>query len=133
VVQGRAQFSGRSSLKTWWFGVIRFTAREERRRTLVRDKLHLRLLFQAASPAPDPASPARQLEVDEQATLLRTALNRLPQRQAEVLHLVFYQDLSLSAVAEVLGISIGSVRQHYDRGKNRLRELLPSHETISSS
>jgi RNA polymerase sigma-70 factor (ECF subfamily) len=64
------------------------------------------------------------IELDEEAARLRHALNQLSSRQAEVLHLVFYQELPLTAVADVIGISVGSVRQHYERGKARLRELL---------
>ena len=52
------------------------------------------------------------------------ALAELPARQRETLHLVFYQDLSLSEAAEVMSISIGSVRRHYERGKKRVREAL---------
>jgi RNA polymerase sigma-70 factor (ECF subfamily) len=41
-----------------------------------------------------------------------------------VLHLVFYQDLSISEAAVIMGVSLGSARTHYERGKARLRELL---------
>jgi RNA polymerase sigma-70 factor (ECF subfamily) len=124
VAEGRAVPAGRSSFKTWWFGVIRFTAREEFRRQRSREALSLRFWHGLPSVESAPATPPIQVELDEQATRLREALRQLPARQAEVLHLVFYQDLSLSAVASVLGISLGSVRQHYDRGKTRLRSLL---------
>lgn len=126
LAQGRAVFAGRSSLKTWWFGVIRFTAKEEARRSRCRDSLILRLWYGAAGTPPRPVVPSHQMEVDEQTARLRTALSQLPTRQAEVLHLVFYQDLSLSVAAAVLGISTGSARQHYERGKARLRSLLTS-------
>ena len=66
------------------------------------------------------------LELDESARELRNCLSRLPARQAEVLHLVFYQDLSLAGAAEIMGVSLGSARTHYERGKARLRELLPA-------
>src|SRR4051794_18515688 len=36
VLDGRARFDGKSSLKTWLFGVIRMTAREHRRWSVVR-------------------------------------------------------------------------------------------------
>jgi DNA-directed RNA polymerase specialized sigma24 family protein len=48
----------------------------------------------------------------------------LSPRQREVLHLVFYQDLTIAAAAGVLNISIGSARVHYERGKAQLRRLL---------
>jgi RNA polymerase sigma-70 factor (ECF subfamily) len=40
------------------------------------------------------------------------------------LHLVFYQDLTIAAAADVLGISLGSARVHYERGKAQLRRHL---------
>ena len=125
LAQQRAQHDGRSSFKTWWFGVIRFTAHEEFRRLRYRESLLGRLLLKLSGPEHDPRpSPARQLELDERAAELRRCLGQLPARQAEVLHLVFYQDLTLNEAANVMRVSIGSVRQHYERGKARLRTLL---------
>lgn len=126
LAQGRLRHSGRSSLKTWWFGVIRFTAKEHARQNRREDALLLRFWQGwAGSPRREP-SPSHQMELDEEASRLRDAMRQLPARQAEVLHLVFYQDLSVSAAATVLGISTGSARQHYERGKARLRSLLTS-------
>ncbi|MCC6242522.1 MAG: RNA polymerase sigma factor [Gemmatimonadaceae bacterium] len=119
LFSGRAVFDGRSTLRTWWFGVIRFTALELRRhsdRPLsiadVRDTM--------TTPA---HADAAVLDA-ESGTLLRQALTRLPERQREVLHLVFYQGLSVTEAAQVLELSVGSARVHYDRGKKRLREWL---------
>jgi DNA-directed RNA polymerase specialized sigma24 family protein len=41
-----------------------------------------------------------------------------------VLHLVFYQDFSLSEAAQAMGISLGSTRTHYERAKATLRRRL---------
>lgn len=125
LAQGRIRHGGTSSFKTWWFGVIRLTAHEEFRRQRYRESLLGKLWLQLSGDSHDPRpTPARQMELAEQTLQLRSALDQLPARQAEVLHLVFYQDLSLSEAAAVMKIGLGSVRQHYERGKARLRTLL---------
>ncbi len=122
VLDGRARFDGRSSLKTWLFAVIRHTAAERRRRQWLLDLIPARLLrFPAPAPAPDPESLADASEANAQ---LRAALRKLSARQRELLHLTFYQDVTIEEAAAVLGISVGSARTHYHRGKARLRRLL---------
>ncbi len=131
VIEGRACYSGAASLKTWWFGVIRFTAKEEQRRRRFREFLVLRWKQLGADEARIFNKEVHQTERDEAAAQLRAALRQLPARQAEVLHLVFYQDLSLSEAAVVMQVSLGSVRTHYERGKARLRGLLSNTRTTS--
>jgi RNA polymerase sigma-70 factor (ECF subfamily) len=72
--------------------------------------------------------PGTLLEQSETQAQFLQALDKLPQRQREVLHLVFYEDLSLREAATVMRVTIGSTRRHYDRGKKRLRELLEDEE-----
>lgn len=56
---------------------------------------------------------------------LREALATLSPRQRAVLVLRYYDDLTEPATAEVLGISVGTVKSHARDGLARLRELLP--------
>jgi RNA polymerase sigma factor (sigma-70 family) len=49
-------------------------------------------------------------------------LDPLPKRQRQVLALRFLGDLTDSEIADSLGISIGSVKQHVSRGLERLRQ-----------
>jgi RNA polymerase sigma-70 factor (ECF subfamily) len=129
VLSGRARFDGRASEKTWLFSVIRLTAADHRRER-VRERVR-RAFFRERAPAPAPVrDPETMASESEAAGLLREALAALSPRQREVLHLVFYQGLTLDQAAEVLGVSPGAVRTHYDRGKSRLRELLPQ-EVVS--
>jgi len=129
ILEGKARYRGESSLKTWLFAVIRKTAIGEYRKRLVRS-----LVFLGSSERHDtgvsPAdAPTTLLEKSELQKQFRVALAKLPARQREALHLVFYEDLSLSEAANVMGISIGSARQHYERGKKHLREWLSHTET----
>jgi RNA polymerase sigma-70 factor (ECF subfamily) len=124
ILEGKARFRGEASLKTWLFAVIRKTAVSEHRRSLLR---RLRLMAdsaQASEPASSYEAPTASFERSETQTHFQNALKSLPARQREALHLVFYEDLSLREVAEVMRVSIGSARQHYERGKKRLRESL---------
>jgi RNA polymerase sigma-70 factor (ECF subfamily) len=122
ILEGRARFDGRSSLRTWLFGVIRRTAAEARRRRTWRLLRFLPLGEGDHAPAPSSADTA-SLEA-EQRTLLTRALDALPARQRDVLLLVFYHDRTVDEAAAILGIGAGSARTHYARGKQRLRTLL---------
>jgi RNA polymerase sigma-70 factor (ECF subfamily) len=131
-LQGRLRHDGTGSVKAWWLEVIRWTAREEwRRRTRSEGRLAawLRSWFaDGEEPADTHPHPARQVELDEEAKHLRGLLARLPARQAEVLHLVFYEHLSIAEAASVMRVGLGSARTHYERGKRRLRELIEPEE-----
>ena len=91
---------GRSSLRTWFFSVVRRTAWEQRRRLWVREFLLARWSRQTAlEPAREPDEALRS---SEESHALRQALAALPTRQREVLHLVFYQELTIEEAAKVL-------------------------------
>jgi RNA polymerase sigma-70 factor (ECF subfamily) len=130
VISGQACFRGRSSFKTWLFGVIRNTALEVGRRSRRRDERTLRLVtedLEDLSQEPPDQAAARA----ETADALVRAMKGLSERQREVLHLVFYQGMSIAEAAGVMGISIGSARTHYHRGKERLKELLGEEESVA--
>jgi RNA polymerase sigma-70 factor, ECF subfamily len=116
VLSGKAVFDGKSAFKTWLFAVIRKTAAQEYRIELLQ---RLRLSRLPRMPAPDPPMPRHGVELQ-----LRDALAKLPARQREVLQLVFYHDLSIAEAAGVMGVSLGSARTHYERGKKQLRRRL---------
>jgi RNA polymerase sigma factor (sigma-70 family) len=123
VVDGRARFEGRAAFRTWLFGVIRRTAAEHRRRDVMRRVLPLTWLDGRPEGRARDDLPHALIR-SEEASRLVAALAQLPKRQREVLHLVFYEDLSIADAAEVLAISLGAARTHYDRGKRGLRKLL---------
>lgn len=123
VLDGRARFDGRSSPRTWLFAVIRRIAAGRRRQRWLRGLALGRWLDGRPKPSP-PASPESVLGASQDTRALREAVAALPERQRQVLHLVFYQDLTLEEASQVLGISVGSARTHYHRGKQSLRGRL---------
>ena len=124
ILEGKARFRGESSLKTWLFAVIHKTAVGERRKNLLR-KLRLVSKSQGEADTIAPTErPDEAVERSETQTRFQRALDQLPIRQRQTLHLVFYQDLSLREAADVMDISVGSARRHYERGKQRMRESL---------
>jgi RNA polymerase sigma-70 factor (ECF subfamily) len=127
VLEGGAHFEGRAALRTWFFSVVRRTAWEQRRRRWARELLLGRWLTQQPALAPHPA-PDEALRSSEESHALLRMLAKLPARQREVLHLVFYQDLTIEEAAKVLNISLGTARIHFERGKTRLRSLLAQEE-----
>ena len=122
VLEGSATFDGRSSFRSWLFGVVRLTALERHRRSAVRDRL-LRLWFVPGNEAQAPG-PEVEIEYSTRSKQLLDGLNRLSRRQAEVLQLAFYHDMTLEEIARVLDLSIGSARTHYARGKQNLARML---------
>ena len=126
VLDGRAQYDGRSSFRTWLFGVIRRTALSERRKAWLRGLL---LHREAESLRPEAASASdERAEQDSRRDALVLALGRIAARQREVLQLVFYHELTVEEAAVAMGVSAGSARTHYARGKARLASLLGNSE-----
>lgn len=111
ILEGKAVYHEKSSLKTWLFSVIKFTAAESKR------KENLTATWDEVGEYVD-------IEEDGPQDTHEELIMLLPRRQQEVLLLVFYHNLTLEKAAEVMEISLGSVRTHYDRGKKNLKEII---------
>jgi RNA polymerase sigma factor (sigma-70 family) len=124
ILEGKARYRGESNLKTWLFAVIRKTALTAQRKSLLRALKSKARSNHATERTSFVGEPAAEFERSEVRERFQRALECLPARQREALHLVFYEDLSVREAADVMCVSIGTARQHYERGKKRLRELL---------
>jgi RNA polymerase sigma-70 factor (sigma-E family) len=97
-----------------------------RRRSVVREDSHGEL----PDPTQGPGSPSGERgtgpmrQVDDRL-LLRAALARLAPRQRAVLVCRYVEDLDERATAQMLGISVGTVRSTAHRALARLRVLAP--------
>ena len=124
VLDGSARFGGRSAFRTWLFGVIRHTASERRRALAMRSFFLDRWRGASRHETRPTEDPLALLIRDAESRALLGAMSHLSARQRDLLHLVFYQDLSIEEAAAVIGLRLGTARTHYERGKARLRVLL---------
>jgi RNA polymerase sigma factor (sigma-70 family) len=118
VLSGRARYDARSSFKTFLFGIIRLSALERRRWRFFRGRVV------TVAEHEDTAAPSGPIVDRETAEALARALGALPARQREVLHLVFYEELTIAEAGAVMKVSLGTARVHYERGKAELRTRL---------
>lgn len=115
-----ASFESRSKVKTWLLVIARNRAiNTYRKRRLpvidISDAFHLRS---------EDTGPTESMEKHEQAEQVRQAIRQLPEAQREVLTLVFYHQLTGPEVADVLGISEGTVKSRLHRAKEMLKRVL---------
>jgi len=109
-----ASFRGASKATTWILGI----ARNQAHSLLRREKKGERL---PEDPKGEP-DPAEVAEIDVRVT---RALQTLSSEQQEVLHLVFYEEMSLADAAAVLGIPEGTVKSRLFYARKALaKELL---------
>ncbi|MDI2127872.1 SigE family RNA polymerase sigma factor [Yinghuangia seranimata] len=90
---------------------------------LSRSTLRRRLMAMRLMPRPvldEPAAEEGAHEVLERDALVRV-LRDLPRRQREVIVLRYYADLTEVQVADLLGLSVGSVKAYGSRGLDALR------------
>ncbi len=111
VLEGKAVYSEQSSFKTWLFSVIRFTALD-----------HLKSKPIICDPGINGESV--ELPFETETINYRKLMARLSDRQHQVLLLAFYHGMTLTEIAEVTRLHIGTVRTHYERGKNALKQLI---------
>lgn len=76
--------------------------------------------------------PLGWLLADERQKLVRTALARLPRRDAEILLLKYTEDWSYKELADHLGITPSALQARLHRARQRLREELTALEVVES-
>jgi RNA polymerase sigma-70 factor (ECF subfamily) len=75
--------------------------------------------------SPDPLD---WLLAEERRTMVRTAMERLPQRDAEILLLKYTENWSYQQIADHMGISHSAVESRLHRARRRMREELTALE-----
>ncbi|MBM4017360.1 MAG: RNA polymerase sigma factor [Planctomycetes bacterium] len=127
VLRGIQAFRGQSSFRTWLYRIVTHAALDYRRWRALRTADSL-----DAEAALEPADPAAQRAVEEGAAdrdlraAIDKALANVSEKNRAALVLFAIEGLSYKEVADVLGISIGTVMSRIFNARQRLRELLAS-------
>ncbi len=132
VFRGIGQFHGESSLKTWIYRIAVHEASNHRRGWFRR---HLRETFSLDAPRTDsdralagalsrPETPYQVLEQAERQQIVRRALGSLAQHYRAVVVLREIEGLAYGEIAQVMGVSEGTVKSRLIRGRELLKRKL---------
>jgi RNA polymerase sigma factor (sigma-70 family) len=96
----------------------------------LRQQERTRRLVQAgaaqANPAPAP-TPAEQLVATELQGQVRRAVDSLPLNQRLAITLFALEDMDLAGTAQAIGCSVGAVKSHLHRARQKLAQMLSEH------
>ena len=130
------RFKGKSSFYTWLYRIVINTCIDSRRRQNRWKKIFFPSRFDKnrdeapdnsleeiadANPNSDPlaAASGRQLEDD-----VKSAVNKLPQRQRAIFQLKVFQEMSIAEIAEALELAEGTVKTHLFRATRTVQKQL---------
>jgi RNA polymerase sigma-70 factor (ECF subfamily) len=130
-------FEGRSWFARWLFEIAHNLYVNELRRwdAEKRDGCEVPLLEEHPRAEDDPRgrapalaaagpSPYDEVRCREETAKLRAALERLPPQMRTCVYLRVYQELKYNEVAEVMKVSLDTVKAHLGQAKVRLKQLL---------
>jgi len=136
VAKSIQSFEGRSRFVCWIFEIAHnLYANELRRRAAeMRQGQEIPLMEEQGPEEEDrrgraPAlsaggpSPYEEAECRERMAKLRAAIATLPPQMRQCVYLRIYQDLKFREVAEVMNVSLDTVKAHLGEAKKRLRQL----------
>jgi RNA polymerase sigma-70 factor (ECF subfamily) len=134
AVRQRAPLADASKAAPWLYRVavrqsLLYRRRQGRRRKLTDNYAQRNRPTECDSHEPDPLG---WLLAEERRSLIRTALGRLPKRDAEILLLKYTEDWSYRDLAEHLGTSQSAVQSRLHRARARMRTELAALEVIEA-
>lgn len=120
-----ARFEGRSSVKTWLYGIALRVARVHRARArrarpaeaVDPDEVH----------APEATRPDERAQAAEAARIVRALLDAMDDDQREVFVLAELEQLSAPEIAEILGVKVNTVYSRLRLGRAAFAEAAARH------
>lgn len=116
VWKGAGSFQGKSKATTWMFGIARNMAMNELRKNRHHDNIdeyaHL----------PDRNQP--DLEAPDRQRVLKEAMSLLSGKHREVLDFVFYQQMNYQEIADILDVSVNTIKTRVFYAKDAMRKAM---------
>ncbi len=120
AIPALGEFRGDCLLYTWLYGILRNLCfshlRQQRNHVALPDRLRVES---------DERGPEWSAEAEERSIRLAAMLDGMPAKQREILMLRFAEEMKLGEIAELLGISSGTVKSRLHEALKRLRDKLP--------
>ena len=113
----KKQFRDKEHLKAWLLRVAINRARDISRSFWKRNRISIEECMEEIP-----------FENQEEHDLLETVM-KLPEKYREVIHLYYYEELSVKEISEILRITEGSVKMRLSRGRKFLRDVVKEEES----
>jgi RNA polymerase sigma-70 factor (ECF subfamily) len=132
VFRGMKHFNGEASLKTWMYRIAiheasnqrRWWFRHKRRETAIEPPERPDQLSLKNTLAAEGASPFDSVAQQEVAAKVERELRQVPEPYRTTVILRDIEELSYEEIAEVLNVSLGTVKSRLTRGREALKKRL---------
>jgi len=119
VWRSASRFEGRSTVKTWLFGIARNKAVDRLRKT------SRQVLAEPDDTIPDDApNPEDVIAASSDAARVRECIGKLSGPHQTGVRLAFFEDLSYPEVAEVEGVPVGTIKTRIHHAKKLLMRCI---------
>jgi len=128
AMRGIQAFRGQSSFRTWFYRIVTHASLDYRRWRTVRatGSLDAEGAVDPEATGPTHRSAAEEAAANDLREAIDKALANVSEKNRAALILFALEGMSYKEVADVLGISVGTVMSRIFNARQRLRELLAS-------
>ena len=121
VVERIGSFHGRAEFFTWMCSILVNFYHMDARRKAANAVVFGEEVPERPDPRPDPLE---ALAADDEAAILRAAVDALPNELREVIVLHYFDEMSVPEIAKAAGVPEGTVYWRLHEGRKRIREIV---------
>jgi RNA polymerase sigma-70 factor (ECF subfamily) len=122
------QFNGTSSFKTWLYQIAVNQCKNHFRS---KDRQRIEDVELETLPLCVEDEKVQALVRNQEQTMLRIAIDNLPERQRLTVRLRLYQECTFAEIADIMSSSVGTAKAHYHQAVTTLRKTLREEQYAS--